>query len=127
MQQTPLKLPLKLSRYFTMRMLSYAFWTPELITTLRSLNRSTKRILDEERNYIEANSTRLKSVTCQLNALSSQTDQLIGGKMMLSLDVDIDDFDFLKVLTNVNEHTKLCFSNLRVKSQIINPNTTKML
>ena len=66
-QQTSFNLPLKLSRYFTVYMLSNAFWTPELITMLRSLSRSTKRILDEELNYIEANSTRLKSVTCKFS------------------------------------------------------------
>ena len=63
--------------------LSFAFWTPELKTMLNSLNRSTKRVLDEEYRYIETNSTRLSTVTFWLNTLVSLSPNI--RKMMFNV------------------------------------------
>ena len=65
-------------------MLSYAFWRAELLTTFRSLNKSTNKILREEKLYINTNSTKLSDVTFKVKSISIMVYPKIISKMMLS-------------------------------------------
>ena len=102
------------SRYISIDMLSFSFWTPELLTMFRSLNRSTKRILDEDRMRIEANSTRLSSVTCGFNDLANSN--LSSSEMMV--DVTVEKMDTLHQLVELNKLKRLNINILKIKKPI---------
>lgn len=95
------------SRYISIYMLSFSFWTPELLTMFRSLNRSTKRILDEDRMRIEANSTRLSSVTCDFNDVANSN--LSSSEMMVDVTVEK-----METLTNLVKANKLKRLNINI-------------
>lgn len=83
-----------------MFIMEFAFWTPEMLTMFRSLNRSTNRIYKENSKYIESNSTRLESVTCELETELPKFNHNFT-KMMLN--VFVVDMDTLKLLVKVNQ------------------------